>query len=137
MENLSLHHIGIIVPTEERAAEMISILGLEESFRGYVPEYKSLCIFTKTNETSSVEFVIPDGGNLTDYNHGKGGIHHIALNVEDIKSIQAEMESKGIKLLEQTPVKGAGDFIVNFMRPRYTGGILVEYVQTIEPKVNV
>lgn len=42
-ENLSLHHVGIVAPTEQYAQDLMSLLGLEEEHRGYVPEYKSLC----------------------------------------------------------------------------------------------
>ena len=32
---------------------------------------------------------------------------------------------------KETPVQGAGNFIVNFLKPRYTGGILVEFVESL------
>jgi lactoylglutathione lyase/methylmalonyl-CoA/ethylmalonyl-CoA epimerase len=132
MKTLTLHHVGIVMPDEKTAEGFAELLGLEEDYRGYVPEYKSLCIFTKQNGGSAIEFVIPDGGNLTDYNKGKGGIHHIALLVDDVKAAKEELDKKGAQLLEEVPVKGAGNFIVNFLRPRYAYGILVEFIETIK-----
>jgi hypothetical protein len=41
----------------------MGLLSLEEDHRGVVPEYKSLCIFTKGNGASQIEFVIPAGAN--------------------------------------------------------------------------
>lgn len=129
MNTKSLHHVGIIVRDEHVVKELLELLGLEEEYRGYVPEYKSLCIFTKGHGGSAIEFVVPDGGNLSEYNGGKGGIHHIALLVDDVRAAQEELNKKGIELLEDIPVKGAGDFIVNFIRPRYINKILVELVE--------
>ncbi|HBF39705.1 MAG TPA: 4-hydroxyphenylpyruvate dioxygenase [Firmicutes bacterium] len=129
MQTYNLHHVGIIMPDEKMADAFAKLFGLEEDYRGYVPEYHSLCIFTKRNGGSAVEFVIPDGGNLTDYNKGKGGIHHIALLVKDVKAAKEELNQKGLQLLEEVPVKGAGEFVVNFVRPRSAYGILVEFIE--------
>ena len=85
------------MPDEKTAEAFAELFGLEEDYRGYVPEYHSLCIFTKRKGGSAVEFVIPDGGNLSDYNKGKGGIHHIALLVDDIKPLKKNSIKKGFK----------------------------------------
>lgn len=129
MKTFALHHVGIVMPEEKSAEAFMQLFGLEEEYRGYVPEYQSLCIFTKRNDGSAIEFVIPDGGNLGEYNKGKGGIHHVALLVDDIRAAKEEMNQKGAQLLEEVPVQGAGDFIVNFVRPRSAYGILVEFIE--------
>lgn len=134
MKTLALHHVGIIVPDEQRVNLFLHLFGIEEEYRGYVPEYQALCIFTKRNDGSAIEFVIPDGGKLTDYNKGRGGIHHIALLVENIRAAQEELALKGIQLLEEMPIKGAGDIMVNFVRPRDAYGILVELIENISEK---
>ncbi|BCV21395.1 VOC family protein [Moorella sp. Hama-1] len=127
---MQIHHIGVVIPSEEIAANFIKMFGLQEDYRGYVPEYQSLCIFMKGNGSPPLEFIIPSGGKLSEYNKGRGGIHHIAYKVEDIHKTKTELEKSGAQFLEETPVKGAGNFIVNFIRPRSTGGILVELVQS-------
>lgn len=126
-----LHHVGIIMPTLEKAQLIMRLLGLETDFAGYVPEYQADCIFTKHGNGSPVEFIVPKGGVLSEYNNGRGGLHHLAYEVDDVRRVRDELAAKGIELLEKTPVKGAGDFLVNFMRPRDGGGILVEFVQPI------
>lgn len=37
-----------------------------------------------------------------------------------------------MKLLEESAVPGAGGIIVNFLRPRFGEGILVEFVQKLK-----
>jgi len=109
----------------------MSLLGLEEDYRGFVPRWSALCIFTKRLATAPIEFVIPDGGPLVGFNGGLGGLHHIALEVPDLEALARGLEADGIKLLESEPVKGAGDFLCNFLSPAYTRGLTVEFVQLL------
>ena len=76
-----LHHVGIVQPSEEDVLALMALLGLEEDYRGFVPQWSALCIFTKAAGGSPIEFVIPDGGPLERFNKGAGGLHHIALQV--------------------------------------------------------
>lgn len=110
----------------------MDLLGLTESYRGYVPQFQALCIFTDpVNGGSPVEFVVADGGSLTKFNKGAGGIHHIAFEVPDIAALTAEFASRGVSMIEPEAVKGAGPFLCNFLSPIATRGIIVEYVQPI------
>ena len=129
MSQVQLHHVGLLMPTEEAAQQFMKLIGLEEDHRGYVPEYKALCIFARGNGASPVELVVPQGGKLSEYKDNKPVIHHLAFAVDDLKAVQHEYAAKGMPLLDELPVQGAGDFIVNFLKPRHTGGILVEFVQ--------
>lgn len=126
-----LHHIGIVQPSEEEAATIMALLGLEEDYRGYVPEFHALCIFTKRASGSPIEFVVPDGGPLLKFNKGAGGLHHVALEVPDLDALRRELEAQDMKLLEACHVKGAGPFLCNFLSPVYTRGLTVEFVQPI------
>ena len=136
MGNARLHHVGVLMPSEEAAEEFMKLIGLEEDHRGYVPEYKALCIFAKGGGASAVELVVPQGGKLAEYKEGKPVIHHLAFAVDDIAAVQAGYAEQGMPLLDHQPVQGAGEFIVNFLRPRHTGGILVEFVQETTVKVS-
>ena len=99
----------------------------------YVEAYKAYCLFTKYGpEESPVELVIPIDGVLKEFRNGKGGLHHIAFEVEDVTAVKEEYESKGLEMLEDVPVSGAGGIIVNFLRPRYGFGVLVEFVEKVE-----
>jgi len=117
-----LHHVGIVCRGEEAAERLAHVLGLEEVYRGYVPEYHALCIFC-----GQIELVVPDPG--TRLAHGPGGLHHIALRVEDVEAVAERYAAQGMPLLERTPVRGAGDFRINFLSPLYTGGVVVEFVE--------
>lgn len=126
-----LHHVGIVVPDADEMAAMMATLGLEEDYRGYVPEFFALCVFTKGNGASPVEFVIPDGGPLLKFNKGMGGLHHLAYLVDSLDAKAAEIAAQGMRFLEDVHVKGAGSFRCNFLSPIYTRGLTVEYIELI------
>jgi methylmalonyl-CoA epimerase len=126
----SLHHIGIIVPDRRHVDFLNGILGLETGEPVYVPEYEADCIFTSKN-SSNIEFVIPrENSKLSNFNKGMGGLHHIALEVDDILDVSGQLAEEGIDLLEDKPVQ-AGQLLINFLHPAETRGFIVEFVQVI------
>lgn len=127
--NLPLHHVGIVQPTEKAALAMMSVLGLEEDYRGFVPTWSTLCIFTKRLGAAPLEFVVPDGGPLEKFNKGLGGLHHVAFEVPSLDELARGLAAARIKLLEPERVKGAGPFWCNFLSPAYTRGLTVEFVE--------
>jgi catechol 2,3-dioxygenase-like lactoylglutathione lyase family enzyme len=132
---MRLHHIGIVLPTMEKAHQFMQTNGLEVDYSGFVDAYHADLIFTKKGKNSSpIEFIIPREGVLKDFNGGKGGIAHIAFEVDDVEAVRQEMEKqKPGCMLEKKAVQGTDDIIVNFRRPSTDAGILVEYVQTVAP----
>lgn len=132
---MRLHHVGIIMPTLEKAKKFLTQFELEQDYMEYVEAYHAYCLFTKYNEMESpIELVIPLDGKLTEFNHGKGGLHHIAFQVEDVEAARLEYAERGMELLEESAVKGAGGILVNFLRPRHGFGVLVEYVEQADNK---
>ena len=130
--NAPLHHVGIVQPDEDAVARQMDLLGLTELYRGYVPQFQALCIFTDpANGGSPIEFVVADGGSIAKFNRGAGGVHHIAFAVPDLVALTAEFAASGIAMIEPAPVKGAGNFLCNFLSPVATRGVLVEYVQLL------
>ncbi len=55
------------------------------------------------------------------------GIHHIAFNVDNVKSALEEMEEKGVKLIDEEPRKGAEGLNIAFLHPKFTHGLLIEF----------
>ena len=126
----SLHHVGIIIPDRSHVDFLLGILGLETGELVYVPEYEADCIFT-SNNNSNIEFVIPrENSRLSNFNKGMGGLHHIALEVDDIQDVSRQLTEEGIDLLEDKPVR-AGQLLINFLHPADTRGFIVEFVQVV------
>ena len=134
MKPMRLHHVGIVLMSMEKAEAFMEQFGLEKDYMEYVDAYHAYCLFTKYGpEESPIELIIPTEGVLTNYRDGKGGLHHIAFEVEDVEKARAEFEAKGLGMLETEAVEGAGGIIVNFLRPRFGFGVLVEFVQQVGP----
>lgn len=122
---MSLHHVGIICRSRDQAYELLDRLNLEVTSVGYVAEYEATCIFA-----GQVEFIVPDpGSKLAGFNRGAGGIHHIALAVNSLVAETERLLNLSIPVVEEAPVRGAGDFWLNFVHPVYTGGIILELVE--------
>lgn len=56
-------------------------------------------------------------------------IHHIAYRVADIRSELARLKACGVRLIDETPRKGAHGNTIAFLHPKSTGGTLIEICQ--------
>ena len=57
--------------------------------------------------------------------HGEG-IHHIALEVDDVAESLKNLRDRGYRLIDEEPRIGAGGVRVAFVHPRSTSGVLIE-----------
>jgi hypothetical protein len=117
----------VVVSDREQMETLLDVLGLQVARKQYVPEYQADCVFTE-GPGASVEFVVPRGGRLVGFNKGAGGLHHIALEVDDLGAVSDTLREKEMQLLEPEPVE-AGELRVNFLPPAYTRGLIVEFVE--------
>lgn len=59
------------------------------------------------------------------------GIHHVALQVDNVENAIAWMKQKGVRLIDEAPRKGSHNTRIAFIHPEATGGLLVELVQQL------
>ena len=59
-----------------------------------------------------------------------GGIHHIAVEVENIEDALAKLKTQGMRLIDEKPRVGAEDCLVAFVHPSSANGVLLELVQS-------
>ena len=57
------------------------------------------------------------------------GLHHVALEVVDIRQQLAQLREAGVRLIDQEPRRGADHSWVAFIHPESTGGVLLELVE--------
>jgi methylmalonyl-CoA/ethylmalonyl-CoA epimerase len=60
------------------------------------------------------------------------GLHHVAIQVENIRESLRKMKEEGARLIDEEPRTGAGGCLVAFVHPSSTGGVLVELVENQE-----
>ncbi len=77
----------------------------------------------------------PDGpkpGPIAAFLEKKGsGIHHIALQVDNIEAALDYMKSKSVRMIDNTARNGSHATKIAFIHPESTGGLLVELVQQL------
>ena len=57
------------------------------------------------------------------------GLHHIALEVDDLHSVLETLRAKGVRLVDEQPRRGGRGHLVAFVHPEGNLGLLVELVQ--------
>ena len=60
------------------------------------------------------------------------GLHHVAYRVDDIEATLAELERKGVEMIDAEPRTGIRRSRVAFVHPRATGSVLTEIVEPAE-----
>lgn len=131
-----LHHVGIILPDTARMLEVAQLFGLSTQRTYYVEAYQADCHFLTGGLSgltgAAIEFIVPRGGKLAQFNRGAGGLHHLALEVGDLRQASELLQAQGITLLEPAPLP-AGPLDINFVPPAFTWGLIVEIVQCKAP----
>lgn len=128
-----LDHIAIAVNNIDESIKIYEDLGLHFSpEREVVKEQAVTTAFAHVDKNAHIELLQPYGesGPIHKYLEKKGpGIHHICFKVTDVEKTCHDLKSKGYVLLNESPVKGANNCLVNFIHPKSTGGVLIEVSQ--------
>ena len=133
---MKIHHIGIATSEIGGAAEMWDdLLGLRADHTEEVAGQKVRVCMLPLGESrlELVEPMSPDSPISKFLEKRGGGIHHIALSVEDIRATLQDLKQKGARLIDEEPRTGAGGCLVAFIHPSSTGGVLLELVQEPSP----
>ena len=56
-------------------------------------------------------------------------LHHTAYRVDDIAAELARLRAVGVRLIDETPRRGAHGNTIAFLHPKSTGGVLIELCQ--------
>lgn len=127
-------HIGIAVANLEEAKKFYTdMLGMEATGEEVVEEQKVKVCFIPTgdSELELLESTSPDGpiAKYIEKNGGRNGIQHVALRVDNIEQAIADLQAKGVRMIDEKPRYGAGGSSIAFVHPKATGGVLVELCQ--------
>ncbi len=131
----NIEHIGIAVKDLEASIELFQkILNIECYKTEEVESEKVKTAFFKQGQTK-IELLesLNTDGVIAEYIAKKGeGIHHIALEVENINDEMARLRNEGFVLLNEKPKKGADNKMVCFLHPKGTNGVLIELCEEIK-----
>lgn len=129
-----IHHIGIAVKDlDEGMSKYERQLGFQLEGRETVEsESVEVAIFNigesriellqSTNPDSVISKFIANRGE---------GIHHVAVEVDDIERELEELKANGAPVIDDQPRTGAGGHRVAFIHPKGTSGVLLELIETL------
>ena len=127
-----IEHLGIAVTNLEEAVKLYrDALKLPVADLEVLGDMKLKVIKVKAGDTV-LELLEPLAGEtvITKFLATQGGgIHHVCFEVDDVRGATMELASKGYEPLWPEPRRGAGNRLVNFLKPRLTGGVLIEFNQ--------
>jgi methylmalonyl-CoA/ethylmalonyl-CoA epimerase len=126
---LRIDHVAMVVDDLETTLSFWRDgLGLELTHIEDVPAEKSRVAFLPVG-ACKVELVTPtsEASGLKRYLEKRGpGMHHLCLEVDDIKEMLAHLKDQGIQLINETPVNGVGGRRYAFIHPKSANGVMVE-----------
>ncbi|MBO4822794.1 MAG: methylmalonyl-CoA epimerase [Prevotella sp.] len=125
-----IEHLGIGVQSIEESLPFFEeVLGLKCYAIEEVADQKVKTAFLKCGEVK-LELLEPTSPESTIQkwiDKGGRGVHHVAFCIEDgVANALAELDGKGIRLIDKAPRKGAENLNIAFLHPKSTCGILTE-----------
>jgi methylmalonyl-CoA/ethylmalonyl-CoA epimerase len=127
-----IDHIAIAVKDlEAEIARYRDVLGLEFLGKEVVPEQKVTVAFFKVGEVF-IELLEPlsaDSPVSAFIEKKGGGLHHIALEVDDLRSEIHRLQEKNVQMLDKDPRQGAHHAQIAFAHPKSFSGVLFEMKQ--------
>ena len=129
---LGIEHVGI---AQDKSSDKLSsffedILNMNK--KSEVVENQS--VLTKIFDTGAGKIELLSATDtesvINKYLAKKGeSVHHIAILVDDLNEALDYLKSKNVKLINETPQKGADNMRIAFVHPHSTPGILLELCQ--------
>jgi methylmalonyl-CoA/ethylmalonyl-CoA epimerase len=120
-----IDHVGIAVP------DLAAARAIWDALLGQDPELEEVA--TQKVEAASypcgIELVAPAGPDspIAKFLAKRGGgIHHVTIEVSDLEAQLQRLKAQGTRLINETPVPGAGGCKVAFLHPSAAAGVLVE-----------
>lgn len=125
-----IDHLGIAVRSlDEAVAYYEKALGLKCEHREEVASQKVRTAFFSVGEVhiELLEPTSPDSpiAKFLEKNPS-GGIHHVAFGSDNIEGQLKQAAGAGVRLINETPIEGAGNKLVAFLHPKSTYGVLTE-----------
>jgi methylmalonyl-CoA/ethylmalonyl-CoA epimerase len=137
-----IDHVAVVVDDIESALKFWRDgLGLEVTHVEDVPDMHAIVAFLSTGD-SELELVKPtdEESGIARYLKKRGsGMHHICLEVDDIKDFIHQLRTLDIRLINEEPIVGTGGKLISFIHPESTQGVLVELYEItgVEPEIRL
>ncbi len=129
---MKINHLGIATKGIDEALKFWGdALGLENVHTETVADQKVRVAMLPIGDTriELLEATSADSPIAKFVEKRGGGIHHIAVEVENIVESLAKLKANGMRLIDEQPRLGAENCLVAFVHPSSANGVLLELVQ--------
>ncbi|MBI4267134.1 MAG: methylmalonyl-CoA epimerase [Chloroflexi bacterium] len=126
-----INHIGIAVNSIDGMLKLYTgVLGLKLGSTEVLPEQKVKTAIINIGESKIelLESTAPDGPIARHIEKRGEGLHHLALETDDVQSDMKMVAAKGLTLIDQVPRRGVEGTTIVFLHPKDTR-VLLELVQ--------
>ena len=125
-----VEHIAIAVDDMQESMRMLQrTLGLEMEYEEQIGATKLAMFPIGETYIELLQAAGPESGVAKWMNEKGQSLYHLCFEVEDIDGAIAELQEKGVILLDETPRNGHGGSRIAFLNPESTGNILIELAE--------
>jgi methylmalonyl-CoA/ethylmalonyl-CoA epimerase len=129
---LKIDHVAIVVRDLDAAIALYTqTLGFQPVYRETIVDQGVEAVGLQAGD-SVIELLLPldpDSPIARFRGDAETKLHHTAYRVDDIETAIADYKSKGVRLIDEHPRKGAHGNRIAFLHPKSTGGVLIELCQ--------
>lgn len=129
---VGMDHVGVAVKNLDEAIGIYrDVLGFQFEGVHVLAERRVKVAFFSTGGKTRIELLEPlDAGSpIAKFLETRGeGVHHFAVNVDNIERALENLKQKGVALVDEQPRIGAEGKKVAFVHPKSTRGVLLELV---------
>ena len=130
---LRIDHVAVAVNSLKESKNIFTLLGMNISHTENVAtENVDVLKIYPESDNHTIELLEPTSANSSVQeflNKRDQGLHHIALEVDNIYNAIEYLEDNNIKVIYSSPQKGADNKLITFIHPSCTPGVLIELCQ--------
>ena len=127
-----ISHIGIAVKDLETSLELFQkIFGKGPDHVEELPDQKvKTALFSVGSSSIELTQATDPQSPVSKFLEKRGeGVHHISFVVEDLEKELIRLKGAGFQLIDEHPRVGAEGYLVAFLHPKSTNGVLIEISQ--------
>ena len=132
MIDAPIDHVAIVVrDLEATIALYTTTLGFTEIYREIVADQGIEAVGLRTGD-AIIELLRPldESSPIAKFRgDAETKLHHTAYRVGDIAAELARLKALGVRLIDETPRRGAHGNTIAFLHPKSTAGVLIELCQ--------
>ena len=131
---LKIDHIAVAVKDIDSSTNIFTLLGMDCQDVEHVDNEKvNVVKINPESHDHTIELLEPsdDSSLIESFLNKRGqGLHHIALEVDNIYNAIEYLEYNNIRMIYSQPQTGANNKLITFIHPSSTPGILIEICQS-------